>query len=247
LHGKLAGVDEEQIASLLVGRVLVLTGAGISVASGLPVFQGNTGLYHGLNPYDLASPLAFARHPVTVWNWYLMRIRDGIDAKPNAAHVALRQLEALAESVTIVTSNVDPLHQLAGSKQVYRLHGNILETLCTNCKGVDDLEKEFIRIDVTEETLPRCSCGGLLRPNVVWFGEYPWSEALEAVQRELPKADIVLEVGTSGTVSYGFSQIAAMKGIPVVRINPDGETEPGVTLIPEPSEIVLPRLIKKLV
>src|SRR5690242_16693466 len=78
--------------------------------------------------------------------------------------------EDISEQVTIVTSNVDPLHQLAGSKQVFQLHGDILETLCTNCRGVDDLEMEFVEHDVTEETLPRCQCNGLLRPNVVWFG-----------------------------------------------------------------------------
>jgi NAD-dependent deacetylase len=237
-------VDEEQIAAMLLGRVLVLTGAGISVASGLPTFRGNEkSLYHGLDPYDLASPEAFSKHPVIVWNWYLMRIREGIKAKPNAAHHALKQLEDIAEAVTIVTSNVDPLHQIAGSKQVFRLHGDILETLCTNCKGVDDLEMEFVKSDITEETLPRCSCGGLLRPNVVWFGEYPWPEAFEAVRREMPKANIMLEVGTSGTVSYGFSQIAALHEIPVIRINPDGDKEPGITLIHEASEVALPRIV----
>ncbi len=229
---------------MLLGRVLVLTGAGISVASGLPTFRGSEdSLYHGLNPYDLASRDAFNRQPVTVWNWYLMRIREGIKAKPNAAHLALKELEEISDAVTIVSSNVDHLHQMAGSKQVYRLHGDILETLCTNCKGVDDLEMEFIKNDVTAETLPRCQCDGLLRPNVVWFGERPWPEALEAVQREMPKTDIFLEIGVSGTVGYGFTQIAARNEIPVVRINPDGEKEYGVTLIKEPSEIALPRLV----
>ena len=236
-------MDEEQISALLLGRVLAFTGAGISVASGLPTFRGNEGLYHGLNPYDLASPQAFAKHPVTVWNWYLMRIRDGIKAKPNAAHLALKKLEEVSENVTIITSNVDPLHQLAGSKNVYRLHGDILETLCTNCKGVDDLEMEFVQTDVTEETLPRCQCGGLLRPNVVWFGEYPRQEAFQAVQEELPQASIVLEIGVSGNVSYGFTEIAAGADIPVVRINPDGEAQRGITLIKEPSEVALPRLV----
>lgn len=236
-------MDEEQIAAHLLGRVLVFTGAGISVASGLPTFRGNDGLYEGLNPYELASPQAFKKHPVTVWNWYLKRIREGIDAKPNAAHHALKQLENVAERVTIVTSNVDPLHQRAGSKNVYCLHGNILETLCTNCKGVDDLEREFITHDITQETLPHCSCGGLLRPNVVWFGEYPWPEGFEAVQEEMPKTNIVLEVGVSGQVSYGFTHIATRHEIPVVRINPDGKKEFGVTLIAEPSEVALPRLV----
>jgi NAD-dependent deacetylase len=174
-----------------------------------------------------------------------MRIREGIKAKPNAAHTALKQLEDTSEAVTIVTSNVDHLHHLAGSKQVYRLHGDILETLCTNCKGVDDLEMSLVDQELTEETVPRCMCGGMLRPNVVWFGEYPWPEAFEAVQREMPKANIVLEIGVSGTVSYGFSQIAARTEIPVIRINPDGEREHGITLIKENAEIALPRLVSK--
>jgi len=236
-------VQEDQIAALLLGRVLVLTGAGISVASGLPTFRGNEGLYEGLNPYELASPQAFARRPVTVWNWYLMRIREGINARPNAAHIALKELEDVSQRVNIVTSNVDSLHQMAGSKNVFRLHGDILETKCTNCGGVDDLETEFVRNDVTEETLPKCSCGELLRPNVVWFGEYPWPEGFETVQSELPQTDIVLEIGVSGVVGYGFTQVATRHGIPVVRINPGGENEYGVTLIREPAEVAVPRLI----
>ena len=228
----------------MLGRVLALTGAGISVASGLPTFRGSKdSLYYGLNPYDLASPEAFRKHPVTVWNWYLMRVREGMKAKPNAGHLALKELEDTAEQVTIVTSNVDPLHQLAGSKQLYQLHGDILETKCTNCKGVDDLEMELAKSDIDEERLPRCQCGGLLRPNVVWFGEYPWPEALEAVRREMPQATIVLEIGVSGNVSYGFSEIAVSNDIPVIRINPDGHESRGVSLIKEPAEKALPRLV----
>jgi len=238
-------VDEGQIAALLLGRVLALTGAGISVASGLPTFRGNEGLYQGLNPYELASPEAFSRHPATVWNWYLARIRQGISAKPNAAHLALKDLEDISESVTIVTSNVDPLHQLAKSKQVYRLHGDILETKCTNCKGIDDLEMSLLEFEITDENLPRCQCNGILRPNVVWFGEYPWPEAFEAVRREMPRANIVLEIGFSGNVSYGFSQIAANMDIPVLRINPDGEQESGIILLKEPAEVAMPRLVSK--
>lgn len=236
-------MTEDQIAELLAGNVLVLTGAGISVASGLPTFRGNMGLYEGLNPYDMATLEAFKAHPVTVWNWYLMRIRDGMNAKPNAAHLALKELEDLAQKVTIVTTNVDPLHQMAGSKRVYQLHGDIFQTKCLNCGGVDELEMEFTRHDVTEETLPHCQCGGMLRPNVVWFGEYPWPDAFEAILDNLPPADVLLEVGTSGQVSYGFSQLAVGYEIPVVRINPDGAPEQGVTTINEPAEVALPRLV----
>ncbi len=236
-------VDEEQISALMLGRVLVLTGAGISVASGLPTFRGNDGLYEDLNPYELASPEAFKKHPVTVWNWYLTRIRQGAQAKPNAAHLALVHLEEAAQEVTIITSNVDPLHRLAGSKRVFQLHGNIMQTLCQGCGRVDDLSVDLVETDAREATLPTCSCGGLMRPNVVWFGEYPREDAFLAAEGAIPVADILLEIGTSGTVNYGFAQRAAHTGVPVIRINPDGQKEPGVTLLREPAEVAVPRLV----
>jgi NAD-dependent deacetylase len=239
----MASLTEPKIAELMQGNVLVFTGAGISAASGIPTFRGDGGLYEGLNPYELASPEAFARQPVTVWNWYLMRIHQGKSARPNPAHLALAQLEEKAELVTIVTSNVDPLHDRAGSTNVYRLHGNILETYCPNCGEVLPIYPDFLPERYTEETLPRSTCGAVVRPNVVWFGERPWPDAFEAVRRELPQADVVLEVGQSGMVSYGFTEIAARTGIPTVRINPEGEAQPGVFLINEGAETVLPRLV----
>jgi NAD-dependent deacetylase len=173
-----------------------------------------------------------------------MRIHGGKGAQPNAAHRALAELEALAQSVTIVTSNVDPLHQRAGSRHVYRLHGDILQTRCLACREVGPLDIEGLPERVSEETLPRCPCGGRLRPNVVWFGETPWPEAFEAVRRELPQADLVLEVGSSGVVSYGFTQIAVQLGRPVLRINPEADEEQGVHCIRQPAEVALPELVR---
>ncbi len=239
-------MTEPQIARLLKGRALVFSGAGISAASGLPTFRGDGGLYEGLNPYELASPDAFHRHPATVWNWYLMRIRQGIDARPNPAHLALAELEKIAQRLTIVTSNVDPLHERAGSRRVYKLHGDILETRCTNCGWVHPLDLPAMPERCEDNVLPRCDCGGLLRPNVVWFGEYPNAEAIEAVREELPSADVVLEVGHSGTVSYGFTQLAVSAKIPAVRINPEPTPERGVTLLAEEAETALPRLLATL-
>lgn len=242
----------EDLRRRLKGNVLVLTGAGISAASGLPTFRGNEqSHYHGLNPYDLASPEAFAEHPVVVWNWYAMRIQQGRNAKPNAAHYALVEMEKLCRGMTLITSNVDPLHELAGSRRVYKLHGNILETKCTTCRRVEPLDMEMIPADQTyafntERDLPTCPCGGRLRPNVVWFGEYPDFEAMEAAQRAIPLVDIGLEVGTSGVVSYGFSEILVALGTPVIRINPDARSETGVVSIPLRAEIGLPRLVESL-
>ncbi len=236
-------MDEVSIASLLRGEVFVLTGAGISVASGLSTFRGSGGMYAGHNACDLASPEGFARDPALVWNWYIERIRHGINAKPNPAHIALAELETLAASVTIVTSNVDLLHEAVGSTRVFKLHGNIMQTLCTSCQTVAPLKVKELPAVCSTELLPTCPCGGLLRPNIVWFGEYPWPDAIRAVNFDLPESDILLEIGSSGVVSYGFAQMAVRKRIPVVRINPDPVEEPGVFCIGEGAEVALPRLV----
>lgn len=231
----------------LRGRVFVLTGAGVSAASGIRTFRGDEGLYRGLDPYTLASPEGFFTDPTTVWNWYLMRIRTAWDAQPNAGHRALVDLEGKAADFTLVTSNVDPLHERAGAKKVHHLHGDIMQTLCTGCGKVAPLDPFAWPEEVDDDTLPACAaCGGVLRPNVVWFGETPWPSAIDAIRRKLPEAQVFLEVGTSGAVSYGLDEMAAGMGIPVIRINPDPRPGRGVTELNGPAEDVLPQLIAAL-
>lgn len=226
------------------GRVFVLTGAGISAASGIRTFRGDEGLYKGLDPYTLASPEGFFAQPATVWNWYLMRIRTAVGAQPNAGHRALVELEGKAAEFTLVTSNVDPLHEMAGAAEVHHLHGDIMQTLCTGCGAVASLRPSRYPDEVDDETLPTCNaCGGMLRPNVVWFGERPWPEAIAAIRVALPRAQVLLEVGTSGAVSYGLDAMAIQMGIPVVRVNPDPRPQEGVTELNGPSEVVLPELV----
>lgn len=145
--------------------------------------------------------------------------------------------------MTIVTSNVDLLHENAGSSRVFKLHGNIMQTLCTRCHTAAPLKVKELPAVCTSEILPTCPCGGLLRPNIVWFGESPWPDAIRAVNFDMTESDIVLEIGTSGVVSYGFAQMAVRRRIPVVRINPDPVEEPGVFCIAEGSEVALPRLV----
>jgi NAD-dependent deacetylase len=236
-------IPPELIAPLR-GNVLILSGAGISVASGLRTFRGDDGLYEGLNPYDLATPGAFDRHPVTVWNWYLMRIRQGQNAKPNPAHTALVEWERKADKLVIVTSNVDPLHEQAGSSHVFKLHGDILQTRCVRCGEVAPLGEAPERVE--EDSLPRCPCEGRLRPNVVWFGEQPRQDAIHAAMQGVASADAVIEVGSSGVVSYGFTEMAARNGAVVLRVNPDAEPWPGIVTIPEPAEDALPNLVERL-
>ncbi len=237
---------DSSIAENVRGRILVLTGAGISVASGIAPFRGDGGLYEGLNPYDLATPQAFAKHPVTVWNWYLMRIHQGLQAKPNRAHHALAELATLVEELEIVTSNVDELHEIAGSKKVYHLHGKILETRCIGCGDVRPLDTERLPEKIDAATILRCHCGAMLRPNVVWFGEYPWDQAMNAAELGLRYADAILEVGSSGIVSYGFAEHAVTRGKFVLRINPEPEPHPGISLWSERAEVALPRLVEWL-
>lgn len=203
-------------------------------------------MYEGRSAYDLASPEGFRTDPLLVWNWYAMRIRSGMTAQPNPGHFALRELESVAESVVIITSNVDELHERAGSQNVYHLHGKILETLCTECARIDKLDIDSLSNPVTVDSIPACRCGGMLRPNVVWFGEFPWRDAIDAVATYLPLADIVLEIGHSGTVSYGFTEAAAGLGIPIVRINPEPLPPLANSMdIMEGAEIALPRLVSQ--
>lgn len=233
----------ELFKELINKKVLVFTGAGISVASGVAPFRGKDGLYEGLNPYDLATAEAFFRQPVTVWNWYLMRIHNAENARPNSAHLALAEMETRAQRFSLVTSNVDELHEQAGSRRVFHLHGRIHQRRCVDCHSTEEVLPADLPESVDEESLFRCGCGGLQRPNVVWFGEFPWAEAIEVVQNELSDADLVLEVGSSGVVSYGFAETAASHGIPVLRINPEPEEAPGITCWPEAAETALPQLI----
>jgi NAD-dependent deacetylase len=216
------------------------------VASGIAPFRGDGGLYEGLNPYELASPEAFARHPFTVWNWYLMRIHQGKGAKPNPAHLALAEMEQLAAEVTIVTSNVDELHEQAGSNRVYHLHGRIFEQKCSVCSHRRPIDPFELPERIDEETIFRCDCGNLLRPNVVWFGEYPWPDAVEEASRGIEEADAVLEVGSSGIVSYGFAEMAAARGKPVLCINPEPEIIGRIPVWEEKAEIALPQLVQLL-
>lgn len=235
-------LEESQIAEFFTGKVMILTGAGVSVASGLPTFRGDGGLYDGMNPYELATPEAFEEHPATVWNWYLKRIHTGKDAVPNPAHLAIAELEQIAERVTVLTTNVDPLHHRAGSSRIFRIHGDILQARCLECSKITRLDPHRLPLTVTDETLFECDCGGRLRPNIVWFGERPWPGAFQTFRNELPDTDIFLEVGTSGMVSYGLTQMAAQH-VPTVRINPDGDPEPRIQHIREPAEVAVPRLV----
>lgn len=195
-------------------RVVALTGAGISAESGVPTFRdAQTGLWAQYDPAELATPEAFARDPALVWRWYRWRRELIAGVAPNSGHRALARWAARAESLVVVTQNVDGLHHQAGQEQVIELHGNITRTRCVNGHVVEAAEPER----------ERCSrCGARLRPDVVWFGEALPEGALEAAERAVREADLVLSVGTSSLVQPAASLPvwAITAGKPVVEINP---------------------------
>ena len=194
----------------------MLTGAGVSAESGVPTFRGNNGLWRQYRSEDLATPQAFSRDPKLVWEWYDWRRRLLAQAKPNPGHHALAQIEKLVPKFTLITQNVDDLHEQAGSRHVLHLHGSIWIVRCVDC-GRETLDKRA----PMPELPPRCRCGALLRPGVVWFGEAlparVWNDA-ETAARE---TDLFLVVGTSAVVypAAGLAQIAQSAGARVVEIN----------------------------
>jgi NAD-dependent deacetylase len=198
--------------------VAVLTGAGVSAESGVPTFRdAQTGLWAKYNPEDLATPTAFRSNPRLVWEWYAWRRKLVAEAKPNPAHFMLVEMERHLPAFYLITQNVDGLHQLAGSRKVIELHGNITRTKCFDEGTIISTWKD------TGDVPPKCpNCGGLLRPDVVWFEEpLPEAEIAQA-QKASRSCDVFLSVGTS-TVVYPAAALpfeAMRSGATVVEINP---------------------------
>jgi NAD-dependent deacetylase len=195
----------------------VLTGSGISAESSVPTFrEAQTGLWARFDPQELATPEAFARDPALVWEWYEWRRKLVAEARPNPGHLAIAEMQRLAPNVTLVTQNVDGLHQEAGSREVIELHGNIRRTKCS----VEDTTVEDFEDGGSPPTCP--SCGAPLRPDVVWFGEMLPQGALEAASMAAREADFLLSVGTSSLVypAAGLPLEALDNGATVVEINP---------------------------
>jgi NAD-dependent deacetylase len=198
--------------------IAVLTGAGISAESGVPTFRSSGGLWRNFRPENLATPEAFARDPKLVWEWYDWRRGLVARARPNPGHKALAEMEARKAKFTLITQNVDGLHDLAGSKNILKLHGDIWHIRCEQCaKGWQD------RSVPLAELPPHCECGGLARPNIVWFGEQlptgVWSQAWQAVQ----SAQLLFVIGTSGVVypAADLVPLALKQNARVVEINLD--------------------------
>jgi len=223
-------------------RIVVFTGAGVSAESGMPTFRGPGGLWKTFRAEDLATPGAFARDPRLVWEWYGWRRGIVASCRPNLAHVALGRWMLRRDGVTLVTQNVDDLHERGAQEAALglaregrlpggegravapiRLHGSICHTRCTRC----DARAPFPGpVDATSEaTLPHCACGGLLRPAVVWFGESLPEDALQAAFAAAAAAEVCLVVGTTGAVYPAAAVVHETRGAggKVIVVDP-GET-----------------------
>jgi len=224
-------------------HVAVLTGAGMSAESGVPTFrEAQSGLWAQYRPEDLATPQAFRRNPTLVWDWYMWR-RDLVSqAAPNPGHDALARLEGQVPRVSVITQNVDGLHHRAGSTRVIELHGNIQRTVCFACRRPTE------SWEGDDRRPPHCpACDGLLRPDVVWFGERLPPEALAAAYEAAQHCQVFFSIGTSGLVepaaSLPFEALRA--GAVVVEVNPQPTplSDHATYVLRGPSGVVLPALL----
>jgi len=232
------------LAARLAGspRITVVTGAGVSAASGIPTFRGAGGLWKSHRPEELATPEAFDRDPLLVWEWYAWRRERIAPLAPNAAHAAIAELEGHVAEFLLATQNVDGLHTQAGSRRLVELHGSLWRVRCTGCRRVtEDRRVPF------PELPPACDCGALLRPDVVWFGEPLPYDLLKRSIRAVEACDVMLVVGTSSLVQPAASMAgeALARGTPVVEINldPTPLSERATYVLQGKAGEILPRLL----
>jgi NAD-dependent deacetylase len=204
--------------------VTVLSGAGMSAESGVPTFRDvETGLWAKVDPYEISSSDGWRRHPEKVFAWYLWRHYMMKAVQPNDGHRAVAAWQDYAD-VHVVTQNVDDLHERAGSKQAYHLHGSLFHFRCDRCQSTYDGKLPAMPEPVETVQPPACPvCGGLIRPDVVWFGEQLPTEAWERSMAAVAGADVAIVVGTSAIVypAASLPELALSEGIPVIEVNPE--------------------------
>lgn len=221
-------------------KVTVLTGAGVSAESGIPTFRGAGGLWRRYEATKLATPEAWERDPGLVWEFYNHRRELARTCAPNPAHTALARLEArwrdAGGTFTLITQNIDGLHEQAGSENVVRLHGSLWQVRCLSCgevianrdvpiapafAGSGSPDPDAVARRFTEAELPHCRCGGVLRPHVVWFGEALAVSDLSAATDAIDRCDVLLVIGTSAVVypAAGLVPMAKRHGAVIAEIN----------------------------
>ncbi len=235
-------IDEVRQRIAEATRVVAFTGAGISVESGIPTFRGPGGLWRNYDAQQLATVAAFRLDPKLVWEWYDSRRQNMAAAQPNAGHFALAEFDRRVPEFTLITQNIDGLHDRAGSTGIVKLHGDIWTLCCVQCNR----EREDLRVPLPDLP-PFCGCGGMLRPAVVWFGEHlppgVWSKAEFAASR----AQVFLSIGTSAVVypAAGLIDVARESGATIVEINPQetGYSNSVDYMLRGPAGEVLPDLL----
>ena len=247
-------ISEDLLNTLRTAKhVVVFTGAGVSAESGIPTFRDAlTGLWEKFDAKELATPDAFRRNPALVWGWYEWRRMRVLRAQPNPGHLAIASLAERVPRLTLITQNVDDLHERAGSRDVLHLHGSLNRPFCFVCRlpavypdGIPVEPDGGRRLEP-----PRCKCGGRIRPGVVWFGEslpaIEWDAANDAVNQ----CDAFLCIGTSSLVQPAarLTTMAIQRGVVTIQVNPNPTSlDDQVTInLPGPAGQVLPKLIETI-
>lgn len=221
----------KEVAERIVSakHVVALTGAGISVESGIPPFRGKGGLWEKFDPIEVGHIHSFMKNPEKVWRLLISEMREVlITARPNPAHLGLARLEELGILKTVITQNIDGLHQMAGNRDVVEFHGNFAWLRCLDCGG----REQTVAVDLAQMP-PRCSCGGIYRPECVFFGETIPPKELDRSQIAASTCDLMLVVGCSAVVQPAafMPVIAKQSGAIVVEINPEPTPLTGTTSI----------------
>lgn len=227
-------------------HVVFFTGAGMSAECGIPTFrEAQTGFWARFDPMELASPEAFKRHPEQVLQWYAERRAQALNCAPHAGYRAIVEIEK-SRRVTVITQNVDRLHQRAGSRHVAELHGNLITESCFKCEAVD-----YSQPNLNAPYQRYCkSCGGQLRPSIVWFGEQLPAEQVLKAEDALLTCDLLFIVGTSAAVypAAAMPQLAKDAGAKIVLVNPE-RTEHAVlssVFLQGAAGVVLPALLDRM-
>ena len=222
-------------------KVAILTGAGVSAESGVPTFRSHGGLWKKFKPEELATFEAFMANPKLVWEWYNYRRELMSTVNPNSGHQALADWEKFFVEFALITQNIDGLHRRAGSTKIYELHGNIRLNKCADCNRPGEVPDP-----IDPDNLPRCDCGGLMRPDVVWFGELLPVGVLEKAWAKTEMCELFFSVGTSAVVQPAASLplVAKRLGAYIVEVNP--ENTPLTDMFDEvfrgPSGAILPQI-----
>lgn len=226
--------------------VVALTGSGISVASGVPSFRGTSGLWQRYDPAEYATISAIREHPKKVWQ-FLRELDDVLRAaEPNPAHHAIAELGRRGFVSHVITQNVDGLHQAAGSERVIELHGTNATLSCLSCG------RRYVRAelgDVPRDVVPRCrDCGGVLKPDVTFFGEQLPNGALNRAEHAVRRASVLLVIGTSAEIQPAsrLPTMAGQAGGQVWEINPDPALPSPHGVVAQPAEVALPELVRRL-